>query len=175
MTALACPTLAVFSSLLGYRAGILWQCVLVSSLILVLGIVLSEKKIRCQSRTRDGDQCKRMVPQPQKVCSQHAHGWRAKLRAISRNPSASFYGTVYGTALSMAVSIAMSVGSPRYPQGRFDAFKGTPVTYAQLELMRETQRWPTETLRTQDSVKVNVTRKNLPKTAPAGGLEVVIK
>jgi hypothetical protein len=143
---------------------------LFSSVLIMFGVLLSEKKNRsnCQSRTLRGEQCKRMVPLGQKFCSQHLHGWKAKLRAISRNPSASFYGTV----LSIAISIAMGVGSPRYPsvvmgpQSEFDRFKGTPVTYAQLESLRSTQQWPTETLRTQDSVKVSATRKKRVDDAP---------
>ena len=149
---------------------------LFSSALIILGAALSRKKNRCQSRTLDGDRCKRMVPLGQTFCRQHVHGWKAKLRAIPRSQSVAFYIGI----LSLAFAIWTRV-DPQYPsvvtrpQSRFDAYKGTPVTYAQLESMRDTQRWPTETLRTQDSVKLSVTRKNLPKTAPVGGLKVVIK
>jgi hypothetical protein len=122
---------------------------LFSSVLTMLGAVLSGKKNRsnCQSCTIDGEQCKRTVSVGQRFCFQHLHGWRAKLRAISRNPSAAFCLSV----LSLAITIATSVGN-HYP---------SVATGAQSRRLAET-------LRTQDSVKVSVTRKNLNPTVVTG-------
>jgi hypothetical protein len=137
---------------------------------------ISAKKNRCHSRTLDGQPCRRMVSIGQEFCFQHMHGLKARLHGISRSQSAAFYISV----LSLVLGIWTTV-NPQYPslvrrsQSKFDAYKGSPVTYAQLESMRETQRWPTETLQTHDSVQVTVTRKNLPKTAQADRPTAIIK
>jgi hypothetical protein len=80
---------------------------------------------------------------------------------------------------TLSVALSLAVSTLTLIQ-KVDDVVPTPVTYAQLEALRykPIEAWrlkPIEPLQTKDSVKASVTRNNLPKTPPVGGLKAVIK
>jgi hypothetical protein len=50
----------------------------------------------CQSLNRDGSPCKRAVHPGVRRCRQHAHGFKAKLRSLTKNQALAFVLTVAG-------------------------------------------------------------------------------
>ena len=71
----------------------------------------------------------------------------------------------WGVVLSVLASASTLLqNSSRMIGSLYDKLvpKSAPVTYAQLEALRTTQRWPTEVLPTKDSIRVTVNRPDKP-------------
>ena len=117
--AVGCPTLAFLSPVLGQRAGlpVFWQ-VLLFGIITVLGLaVLSEKnRPKCQGRTKRDLPCRHTVNAGEKLCFQHQQGLQAKLRAIPRSHTKTFWAGIGANAFGWALTIALFVaGLPPKP------------------------------------------------------------
>ena len=63
-------------------------------------IAPSHGEMNCQARTRDQKQCTRSVAAGQQFCWQHALGWRAKWRSLTRNQTVVFVLALSGIALT---------------------------------------------------------------------------
>ena len=116
---MCCPGLALATFLIGSSMGLpaLWLDSLFVSLI-VTGVAVSIKKPRptgpsvCRFNKRNGERCKRTVAAAGDFCFQHQHGISAKLKAIPRNPAASFYINFALSAASVALTIAPWFATP---------------------------------------------------------------
>jgi hypothetical protein len=67
------------------------------------GAAQSNIAAACQFTKADGSKCKRIVQSASKYCWQHAHGLRAKLRALPRKPAVTFALAVAGLLIPIVL------------------------------------------------------------------------
>lgn len=120
----------------------------------------SSSKPTCQFRKEDSATCKRSVSAREKYCWQHAHSLRSKWKSLTRNQTLLFVGTI-ATLLALPIGVASWLHpAPSKEEIAKEVVRNLPPP----PVKREVEKGLQENLKTEDKVKVEVHRGNLPTT-----------